>query len=164
MKTFIERMTMYILVMVLLVPSIGIKTDKAAAAGEIIEFNEYTVPARSLTGSRGPIKYEGEDNWYPSKMYVDMPANTFNVKWDKVRNFFYITMSNSYMPTRWEMYREGLGGNPRTSTQTDLTMGTLLIGVSQWRLFIRMAHRLKSMEWRQGRGVYVSESGFVRIS
>ncbi|MEK4853939.1 hypothetical protein NST04_29155 [Paenibacillus sp. FSL H7-0756] len=113
MKTFIERMTMYILVMVLLVPSIGIEADKAAAAGEIIEFNEYTVPARSLTGSRGPIKYEGEDNWYPSTMYVDMPANTFNVKWDKVRNFFYITMSNSYMPTRWEMYREGLGGQPK---------------------------------------------------
>ncbi|WP_379155051.1 hypothetical protein [Paenibacillus sp. sgz5001063] len=91
--------------------------NKAAAAGEIIEYNEYTSPARSYVASRPAANYVGDPDWYASTMYVDMPSNTFKVKWNQVTHFLYVDMSNSYLPTRWESYREALGNSPKNANK-----------------------------------------------
>jgi len=114
MKMWIKRITIVLLVISLL-PWIGMKTNQAAAAGEVIEYNEYVSPARSHVQSR-PASYAGDPDWYASTMYVDFPTNTFNVKYDQVRNLIYIDMSNSYLPSRFESYREALGNEPKNSS------------------------------------------------
>lgn len=114
MKRWMKRVTLIILAVILLPwPWTGFKPERASAAGEIIEYNPISVPERTYTATRPASIYSEDPNWYASTMYATFPANTFTVKWDQVRKFLYVDMANSYMPTRWEMFREPLGGQPK---------------------------------------------------
>ncbi|WNS41015.1 hypothetical protein [Paenibacillus sp. MMS20-IR301] len=115
MRNWIRRFTAVILVIVLL-PWMGTESGKVSAAGEVIEYNDYAVPARSYTASR-PASYSGDPDWYASTMHIDIPANTFKMKFDQVNRLLYFDMTNNYMPSRIEAYREALGSQPRSGSR-----------------------------------------------
>lgn len=116
MKKLLCR-SLYVLIgisMLLNLPNFDAVT-RVEAAGEIIEFNDYTIPARNYVATRTP-SVAGDPNWYASSMKVDFPSNTFQLKYDQVKKLVHIEMSNSYMPTLVEMTREALEERPKESS------------------------------------------------
>ncbi|KAA9004938.1 hypothetical protein F4V43_09970 [Paenibacillus spiritus] len=107
LKTIWRRVLAGILSLALL-PWFNPAPEKVQAAGEIIEYNDVTIPARSYTASR-PASYPGDPDWYASTMEANFGENTYKIKYDQVQHLLYLDMTGIYAPTRVEVHREPLG-------------------------------------------------------
>ncbi|WP_249897128.1 hypothetical protein [Paenibacillus sp. PK3_47] len=111
-----KRFIVIVLITALLpwLPWVGSETERAAAAGELLEFNDVHIPAVQLNATR-PRSYEGDVNWYEGSMKIDLPAvDLTGMTYNKVTGELHINMSNLYTPTSWIAMREPLPFYPKS--------------------------------------------------
>lgn len=99
MRSLIKRIT--ILILIITLPLTGMMTERAAAAGEVIEFNDVEVPAVHLEAQ--------SDGGGGIAMQLDIPAYEFtNVRWNQVTGDVEVNVSPNYLNGRWTTQRNAL--------------------------------------------------------